>query len=159
MRLALLVIVLALIWTGINGNFSELNLLLGLVIGGLAATLLRNTYARPLFLLRVWRIFRLLMLFLRELVLSAVRVAALVLSPNLHQKLKPAIVAFPLTVRSDAEITLLANMITLTPGTLSIDVSADKHTLYMHVLQLSTREELIADIAGGFEAKIQKVFS
>jgi multicomponent Na+:H+ antiporter subunit E len=159
MRLAFLILALAVTWMGINGNFSELNLLLGLVIGSLAAMLLRNTYARPRLLPRIWRSIGLLLLFLRELVLSAVRVAAIVLSPNMKDKIKPAIVAVPLTVRSDAEITLLANMITLTPGTLSIDVSADKHTLYIHVLQLSTREELIADIANGFEAKIQKVFS
>ena len=89
---------------------------------------------------------------------SAVRVAFVVLHPNLKSVLKPAIVAVPLTVKSDAEITLLANLITLTPGTLSIDVSEDRRLLYVHVLHLADRQALIADIAGGFERKIAEVF-
>jgi len=54
---------------------------------------------------------------------------------------------------------LLANLITLTPGTLSVDVSQDRSLLYVHTLTLSTREALIADIAGGFEAKVREVFA
>ena len=62
----------------------------------------------------------------------------MVLTPDLRGSLRPAIVAFPLTVKSDAEITLLANLITLTPGTLSVDVSEDRAVLYVHVLTLDT---------------------
>jgi multicomponent Na+:H+ antiporter subunit E len=54
---------------------------------------------------------------------------------------------------------VLANLITLTPGTLSIDVSPDRSVLYVHALALDSRESLIADIAGGFEAKVREVFS
>jgi len=94
----------------------------------------------------------LLMLFIRELVLSALRVAWLVLQPV--PKLRSAIIAYPLTLTTDAQITLLANMITLTPGTLSIDISDDRRTLYIHCLDLETREKLIGDIAAGFETKV-----
>ena len=60
-------------------------------------------------------------LFVKELILSALKVAWLVLQPRIN--IRPAIIAYPLTVTTDAQITLLANMITLTPGTLSVDVS------------------------------------
>ena len=73
-------------------------------------------------------------------------------------RLRPAIIAFPLTARSDAEITLLTNLITLTPGTLSLDVSADRARLYVHALSLKSRESLISDIANGFEKKVVDVF-
>ena len=94
----------------------------------------------------------LIALFLRELILSALRVAWLVVQPR--PRLRPGIIAYPLTVTTDAQITLLANMITLTPGTLSIDVSDDRRTLYVHAIDVANREKLIGDIAAGFETRI-----
>ena len=94
----------------------------------------------------------LIALFVKELILSALKVAWLVLQPRIN--IRPAIIAYPLTVTTDAQITLLANMITLTPGTLSVDVSADRRTLYIHAIDVASKEALIGDIAAGFETKI-----
>lgn len=157
MNPATIVVLLALVWAAMTGSFSGLNLLLGGAIGALAVLLLRRELAPPRRFRQIRRIASLALLFLWELGVSAVRVAIIVLSPNLKSALRPAIIAFPLSVQSDAEITLLANLITLTPGTLSVDVSDDRSLLYVHVLQLTTREALIADIAGGFEAKIREI--
>lgn len=159
MNPASIVVVLALVWAAITGTFTGLNLLLGAAIGAVAVLLLRSAFAPPLVLRKTRQVISLVLLFLYELGASAVRVAIVVLTPDLKAALRPAIIAFPLTVKSDAEITLLANMITLTPGTLSIDVSEDRSVLYVHVLALDTREALIADIAGGFEAKVREIYS
>ena len=97
----------------------------------------------------------LILLFLKELVLSALRVAWLAIQPRMN--IRPAIVAYPLTVTSDAQITLLANMITLTPGTLIVDVSDDRKWLYVHAIDVASKEELIGSIAAGFETKILEV--
>ena len=96
------------------------------------------------------------MLFVYELVLSAWRVAVLVMSPKLD--IKPGIFAYPLKVDRDFEITLLANLITLTPGTLSVDVSEDRRTLYVHALDCSDPEQFRRDIAEGFERRILEAF-
>ncbi|KKC39838.1 cation:proton antiporter [Devosia epidermidihirudinis] len=159
MRAALLVLTLALIWAAITGSFNPLNLLLGAGLGLVVALLLRQSLQGRINLRRLRAALSLLGLFLWELMVSAVRVSIIVLSPNLKAALNPAIIAFPLTVKSDAEITLLANLITLTPGTLSIDVSEDRSTLYVHVLALTTREDAIADIANGFEAKVRELYA
>jgi multicomponent Na+:H+ antiporter subunit E len=98
----------------------------------------------------------LMLLFLKELALSAWKVAITVLSPDM--KLKPGIFAFPLTVDRDFEITLLANLITLTPGTLSVDVSDDRRTLYVHALDCSDPEARPARYRQGFERKIMEAF-
>lgn len=153
------VIVLALIWAAISGTFSGLNLLLGAGIGAIAVLLLRRNLAPGRSLRRLRSVISLSLLFLYELGASAIRVAIVVLTPDIKAVLRPAIIAFPLSVRSNAEITLLANLITLTPGTLSVDVSDDRSLLYVHTLTLSTREALIADIATGFEAKVREVFA
>jgi len=159
MTLVLLTVVLALIWAFITGSFTALNLAFGIVSALVALCVLREPLGRPKALRKARQVAGLAWLFLKELLLSAVRVAMVVLSPNLRAALRPAIIAVPLTVKSDAEIALLANLITLTPGTLSVDVAEDKSVLYVHALNLTTREALIADIANGFEARIREVFS
>lgn len=158
MRSTLFIVILALVWAGATGNFSGLNLLFGMVLGGVAVLLLRYSLTGPRTLVKARRILSLSLLFLYELMASAVKVAIVVVKPNIKAAVRPAIVAVPLQVKSDAEITLLANLITLTPGTLSIDVSEDKSVLYVHALNLDSKEALIADIANGFEKKVQEVF-
>ncbi len=159
MRTAFLVVILALIWAGATGNFSGLNLIFGAVIGGVAVLLLRDTLVGGNTLRRFRLGAGLVLFLLYELVLSAVRVAMVVLRPDIDKVIRPAIVRVPLTVKSDAEITLLANMITLTPGTLSMDVSDDRRFLLVHALVAPDREALIADIAGGFERRIKELFA
>ena len=158
MSTAFLVVILALIWAGISGNFTGLNLLFGGLIGAVAVLVLREALSGPRTSRRIRRVVSLAVLFLYELMVSAVRVALVVIRPDLSKAVRPAIVAVPLSVKSDAEITLLANLITLTPGTLSVDVSADKSVLYVHALYMDDRDAMIADIANGFEKKIREVF-
>lgn len=97
----------------------------------------------------------LILLFVRELILSALRVAWLVVQPKL--RIQPAVIAYPLTVTTDAQITLLANMITLTPGTLSVDVSDDRKTLFVHSIDMQSKDALVGDIAAGFETAVLRV--
>jgi multicomponent Na+:H+ antiporter subunit E len=158
MNMALIAIILAVIWAAITTNFTLPNLVLGGVIALVALWFIREQVKGPSFVVRVWRIVSLVVLFFYELLLSAVRVAILVLTPDVRAQLKPAIIAFPLTAKSDVEITLLANLITLTPGTLSVDVSEDRKYIYVHALSVENKKELIESIATGFEAKIMKVF-
>ncbi len=153
-----LALVLALIWAAITGRFSLPNLLLGGGVSLLALLIIRKTFAPPVYLLKIRRAISLALLFLHELGMSAYRVSVLVLSPDMKSRLKPGIIAFPLTVKSDVEITLLANLITLTPGTLSVDVSKDRKFLYVHAISVPDKKALVKDIAGGFEAKIIEVF-
>ncbi|WP_332717164.1 Na+/H+ antiporter subunit E [Pelagibacterium mangrovi] len=158
MTFVFLVVALSLIWAAVTGSFTVLNLLLGALVGGIAALFIRDRIGRPHLATRLGRVLSLALLFIVELALSAWRVAILVVSPNMKKRLAPSIIAYPLTVTSDVQITLLANLITLTPGTLSVDVSEDRSVLYIHVLEMHDREETIASIKNGFEARIIEVF-
>lgn len=158
MSLVVLTLIIALGWAAATGNFSSLNLIFGALVAGLGLFIVRDKVESPRLLLRLRRIGALAALFVYELFLSAVRVGVLVARPNLRAHLKPAIIAFPLTTTSDREITLLANLITLTPGTLSVDVSEDRKVLYVHAINVEDREALIRDIASGFEASVMEVF-
>lgn len=156
MRIFTLHIVLSLAWAAIAGNFSILNIFVGFLFGLLSIWLVREQLGAGLYFRKSRKILSLFMLFIYELVLATVTVAVLVLKPKLD--FKPGIIAFPLLVKSDVEITLLANLITLTPGTLSVDVSDDKKTLYVHAIDASDPEGIIDDIANGFEKKVIEVF-
>ena len=155
MSLVLLTIVLALGWAAVTGSFTLPNLLLGALVSVACLFVVRQYVSRPHVLPRALRIVSLGWLFIAELVLSALRVARLVLRPDLNAHIRPAIIAFPLSVTRDAEITLLANLITLTPGTLSVDVSEDRRFLYIHAIHVTDREAFIRDIADGFEARVK----
>ncbi len=158
MNFALGSIVLALIWAAITASFTLLNLILGWAIAFVALWFIRKHLASPILFAKMRKILALGFLFFYELAISATRVAWLVAMPNMKNHLKPGIIAFPLRVKSEGEITLLANLITLTPGTLSVDVSKDKKFLYVHAISVTNKRELIKSIANGFENKIIEVF-
>jgi multicomponent Na+:H+ antiporter subunit E len=157
MSLYAISILMAVIWATVSGSFTLLNLIFGFVLSILTLWLLRERFVEPGYTSRARRILSLVLLFLVELAKSAWRVAILVLKPNMD--LKPGIFAYPLTVKSDWEISLLANLITLTPGTLSVDVSDDRSTLYVHAIDCSDVEAARRDIAEGFEKKIMEAFA
>jgi multicomponent Na+:H+ antiporter subunit E len=92
-------------------------------------------------------------LFAREFALSVKDVAAAALNPA--RVTRSAIVAVPLDVRSDAGISLLANLITLTPGTTSLHVSPDRRALYVHVMNVSG--DPVDSIKSGFEQRVREV--
>ncbi|WP_460541447.1 Na+/H+ antiporter subunit E [Echinicola sediminis] len=68
--------------------------------------------------------------YLKELWLASLKVAYDALTPS--HKMMPGVIAYPMEVKTDWEITLLANFITLTPGSLSLDISRDRKLLYIH---------------------------
>lgn len=156
MSLFLINILMALTWAAITGSFTLANIVFGFLLGAGALYLIREQTGSAGYLSRARRVLSLAVLFVYELVLSAWRVALLVMSRK--PELKPGILAYPLKVDRDAEITLLANLITLTPGTLSVDVSDDRRTLYVHALDCSDPDQTRREIAEGFERKILEAF-
>jgi len=156
MTIYILTVIFAFVWVAITGSGTLLNFVFGFFLSAAALWIVRGEMSAPSYWGRLRRVFSLLMLFLKELAMSAYKVAVMVLSPRLD--VKPGIFAFPLTVDRDFEITLLANLITLTPGTLSVDVSEDRKILYVHAVDCSDPEGARRDIAEGFERKILEAF-
>lgn len=149
-------ILLALIWAALTGSFTLANFAFGLLLSAVALYLVREQLGPPRSFNRGGRILSLVALFIYELVLSGWRVARLVTSPKME--LQPGIFAYPLSVDRDFEITFLANLITLTPGTLSVDVSDDRRVLFVHALDCSDVDKAVRDIRDGFERKILEAF-
>lgn len=97
----------------------------------------------------------LFVLFLWDLTASSIAVARAVLSPR--DISKPRLVTVPLTVTTDTQIMLVANFISLTPGTLSVDVSPDRKTLLVHDLLAGDDSAVTrAGVRDGIEARVLK---
>ena len=149
-------VILALAWVALTGEVSLGNLLEGAVLSALLLAVLRIRPRRGFRPGRIPKAIRLLVYFLKELLLANAAVARSILSPT--SSLSPGIVAIPLDLTSDAGITTLANLITLTPGTLSLDVSDDRRTLYVHALHVADPEAFRREVKEGFERRVKEVF-
>ena len=143
-------------WVAVTGEASVGNLLEGAVLAGLLVLLLRVPLRRRFRLEKVPKALGLLLYFLKEILLSNAAVARSLLSPV--SSLSPGIVAVPLDLKSDAGITVLANLITLTPGTLSLDVSPDRKTLFVHALHVEDPDVFRRGVKEGFERRVKEVF-
>jgi multicomponent Na+:H+ antiporter subunit E len=148
-------ILLALAWVAMSGSFSPANFLLGLVIGYLLVWFGQSIRGPSAYFRKVRLVCEFAAFVLWELIKANVKVAYDVATPRHH--MRPGIVAIPLDVTSDAEITLLANLITLTPGTLTLDVSSDRRVLYMHAMYIGDAEEVKRSIKQGFERRIREL--
>lgn len=152
MRLFALNLAIAIIWVAVWGNASFANLLLGFAVGFVALWVVKPLFGEPTYFQRFVGVLRLIGYFLYDLFMSSIRVIHDVLTPEIHSK--PGIIAVPLDAETDAEILLTANLISLTPGTLSLDVSSDRKILYVHAMFLEDVEEMRRGLKDGMEAKI-----
>jgi multicomponent Na+:H+ antiporter subunit E len=154
----LLNLLLALVWVALTGDYSAGNFAFAFVLGYLILRLTQHSDASIRYVKRLPIVLFFLLFFIKELVVSSLRVAVRVLSRNME--MHSAVVAIPLDVKSDAGITLLGNLITLTPGTLTLDVSTDRSTMYVHTMDAGNDVEAFRrSIKDGFERRILEVFS
>lgn len=146
---------LAVVWTGLTGDFTIANFLVGFLLGALAIRIVTPVTGARHYAVKLWYAVELVGYFLGQLLIANLRVAHDVLTPTHH--MSPGVVAVPLDARTDLEITLLANLITLTPGSLSLDVSDDRSVLYLHVMHLDDIDAYRRQIKQGFEARIMRL--
>jgi multicomponent Na+:H+ antiporter subunit E len=143
---------LMLAWAALMNNFSLENLVVGFVLGFLILSMLskRGVVAGGRYVERTRRAIGFVFFYLYELVNANITMAIDVLKPQMTTT--PAIVALQLEkeINTDAEITLLSNLITLTPGTMAIDLSKDRRTLYVHTFHLPDGD------AAAFSAKLKR---
>jgi multicomponent Na+:H+ antiporter subunit E len=148
-------LLLALAWVAATGVFSFNNLIVGFILGFVALYVSRRVVGSPGYFDKVGKVIGLLVFFVWELILANLRVAHDVLTPRHY--MRPGVIAVPLEVMSDNEITMLSNLLTLTPGTLSLDVSADRKVLYVHAMYIDDVDEVRRKIKEGFERRILEV--
>ncbi len=143
-------IILAVAWAALTGEITLGALLVGFLFGSFALYLTRPLFpGSQLYFRRVWKWVKLIVLFLYELLVSSIQVVWDVLTPT--HKSNPEIMSIPLDAKGEMQILFVTNLISLTPGTLSLDVTEDEKTLYIHAMFADDPDEIRRAIKEGME--------
>lgn len=148
-----LLVALAVLWMGLQGTFTFGEFVWGLLMASIVLLVFPlpvEPHGRPAYqgvgdrLRWLWSLVKLLGYFSYELLKADIQVAILALRPHLKERLTPGIIGMRLTGKSSGQVSLLAALITLTPGTISIECSADREWLYIHCIDASDEEGALA---------------
>ncbi len=147
-------LVLAVVWAALSGGFTLANLLIGFAVGYLTLWVMQPLFPASRYCQKFVGVSKLALFFLWELLVSSVKVAWSVVIPLKHSK--PGIISVPLDVQTDTEITVLGNLISLTPGSLSLDVSDDRKHLIVHAMFIENPDDFRREIKRGMEHRVRE---
>lgn len=139
----------AIAWMAITGSTTLGGLTIGFIVGYAALWMIQPLFPESRYPTRVRAWVKLIVMFLYELVVSSADVLIDILTPR--HRARPAIIDVPLDVKTDAGLLLVTNLISLTPGTLSLDVSDDRKTLKVHAMFADDPEALCHSLKSGME--------
>jgi len=146
-------LLLALAWTGITATFTPANFTLGFVIGFAAMWVTQRVPGLPRYPRRTWSILSLAIYALLEVFRANIRIAREII---IADQIRPAILSVPIRVRTDSEVTVLAWLVALTPGTTPVDISPDGEHMLIHFTNLPVggSEAARLSIIEGFEQRV-----
>lgn len=142
-------------WMFLSESYTFKTFIVGYVLGAVLLLILNRFFPSRFYLRPIYRFLILVFIFVRELISANIDVVKLVYQIN--PDIEPGIFKLPIEVKKNWEITLLANLITLTPGTLTVAISDDQSTLFIHAMHIDTIDESIYEIKNSFEKAIMEV--
>ena len=142
-------------WVLVNNAYTIGDYFIGFILGEACLWVIQPFGMGKSYFRRLRAALILLVYFHYEMILSACRVAWDVLTPT--QRSRPGIVHVPLDAKTEIEMTLLANMVSLTPGTLSLDIDPEKNHLIVHAMFARDPSRVIDAIKNGLERKLLEV--
>ncbi|WP_404453112.1 Na+/H+ antiporter subunit E [Virgibacillus necropolis] len=148
-------LIIAVMWMFLQETYTFASFIGGYILGIILLLVLNRFIPDSFYLNRVFKTIQLVFLFMKELYSANMDIVKLVYKPKLE--FEPGIFAMPTRLKSNWEITLLANLITLTPGTLTVAISDDNTHLYIHAMDIDDIDESIAEIKNTFEKAIMEV--
>lgn len=154
-RSFLLNIFLALVWTFLQGELRGGNFAVGLLLGYLIIAISERALGQGAYAGKIAQVVSFVGFVLWDIFTASLSLAWLIVQPR--PRLQPGVVAVPLDADSDIEIATVANLITLSPGTLTLDISNDRKTLYVHTMVLEDAEAFRRSIKDGYERRVIEV--
>jgi multicomponent Na+:H+ antiporter subunit E len=148
-------LLLSFIWVALTGSMYYSNFLFGFLLGFFILWIMNRNETDQRYFYRVPKIIGFVFFLLYKMIVANLEVAYDVITPKYF--FRPGIVCYPMQAKTDLEINLLSTIISMTPGTLILDISEDKKSLYIHVMYLKTKEKFMEEIKNGFEKKLLEV--
>jgi len=143
-KMFLLNLLLAGIYVTLTGTFTGLNIIIGFLIGYGVLAIFGMATGTPGYPVKLYRVVRFGFWFMWILFLANLQIMWEIITPGMSQT--PRIIRYPVEHLNDVQITTLANCITLTPGTLVVDVSDDRRFIYVHCMYAKDRSKAVADL-------------
>lgn len=153
----LLSLTLAVIWVCLANEISAGAVVLGALLGIVIPLLTRPFWPDRPRLRHPLRIAEYLLVVIWDICVANIQVAWIILSKR-NDELRPAFIVIPLGITAPEAITVLAGSITMTPGTLSADLSDDGGSLLVHCLHAPDPAQIVADIKQRYEARLREIF-
>lgn len=147
---------LVVVWLLLNHSLSPGHVLLAILLGVLIPLFTRRFFPEPVYLGRVATLARLVAVVLWDIVVASFAVARLALVPT--SKLRPRFVRVPVALEDDFALTALASTISLTPGTVTAEITAERDYLLVHALDVDDEDALVEAIKERYEAPIKEIF-
>ena len=151
----LLSAILLVIWLLLANELSVAHLLLGALLGWVVPLYTARFWPDQVQVRRPLLLLRFIGVVLYDILVANVTVASLILGRQ--ERLQPAFVVLPLALRSDLAISLLANTVSLTPGTVSAYLSADRRCLIIHSLHTTAPDDMLATIRRRYETPLKEI--
>lgn len=147
---------MVVLWLLLANSIALGQLFLGVILAWLIPWLTRGFWPESLRMNKPLALVRLVVVVLRDIVIANLILAARILGPA--SALQPAFMKVPLDIEYEFTITLLASIISLTPGTVSADLDMEGRYLLVHSLHVTDVDAAIADIKQRYEAPLKEVF-
>ena len=154
----LLSLLLLACWLWLNNTLAPGHLLLGALLGAAIPFVTRPFWPDPLTVRHPLRVLEYAAVVLYDIVVANLQVAAIILGPL--SRLRPAFVRVPLELRSDFAVTVLASTVTLTPGTVSVEIEDDgagRRVLVFHALRCVDADDMVRTIKRRYERRLQEI--
>ncbi|MFC9708316.1 Na+/H+ antiporter subunit E [Paenibacillus sp. NPDC056933] len=148
-------LIIAFVWMFLNNAWNGVGFIIGYLLGLLLIGGMRRFFPERFYVVRVWAIIKLIALLFKELVRASIEVIRQIVKPKLD--IRPGIFSYQTQLSSDWEVTLLCLMISLTPGSLPLEVSGNQRKLYIHALDIKDEQKMSDDIKNTFEKAIMEV--
>jgi multicomponent Na+:H+ antiporter subunit E len=148
-------LLLTFIWVALTGALFFANFIFGFILGFFILWLMTRDEQEKRYFSRVPKIIGFFLYFLYEMIKSNIQVAFDVVTPKFF--MQPGIIEYPMDAETDFEINMLAAVIALTPGTLFMDVSEDRKSIYIHVMYLKDKNKFIRQFKNGSERRLLEI--
>ncbi|KKX46679.1 MULTISPECIES: Na+/H+ antiporter subunit E [Sphingobacterium] len=148
-------LLLSFIWVALTGSMYYTNFLFGFLLGFFILWVMNRNEVDQRYFYRVPKTISFLFFFLYQMIIANLQVAYDVITPKYF--FKPGIVKYKMDAKSDFEINLLSTFISLTPGTLILDISEDKKILYIHVMYLHDKQKFMTELKNNVERKLLEI--
>jgi len=149
-------VVLLIVWLLLNHTVAAGHILLGSVIGVLIPMFTQRFFPEPVYLRRGGLILRFLGIVLWDILVASIAVGRLTLGST--AKLRPCFIRIPVALSDDFALTTLTSTISLTPGTVSACIDADRKHIIVHALDVEDEVTLTRTIKERYEAPIKEIF-